>query len=108
MMGGYLSHFLASVLHVDLDNKAILASGRRLKGESEMAVALSSPELKRGRNMRGRTIRLVRAVVDRSATTPTPEAPAKEIAKMEFPYDDLYLMYSYITKELGIKDHVDE
>lgn len=95
-------------MQVSLDNKAILASDRKLKGESEMAVALSSPGVERVRNMRGRTIRLVRAVVDRSATTPTPEAPAREVAKMEFPYDDLYLMYSYITKELGIKDHVDE
>jgi len=68
-----------------------------------MVVAFSSPEVKRARTMRGRTIRLVRAVVDLN-TTPAPEAPAREIAKVESSYDDLYLMYSYITKELGIKD----
>jgi hypothetical protein len=55
-----------------------------------MAVAFINPEVKR--------------VNDRSATAPAPETPAKETARMEFPYDDLDLMYNYITKELGIQD----
>jgi hypothetical protein len=70
-----------------------------------MAVALINPGIKRVRSVRGKTIRLVRAVVNDSQVTATaPEAPVRETVKMEFPYDDLYLMYSYITKELGIKD----
>lgn len=31
------------------------------------------------------------------------EKTTTETAQMEFPYDDLYLMYDHITKELGIK-----
>ncbi len=31
------------------------------------------------------------------------QAAGTATAEMEFPYDDLYLMYDYITKELGIK-----
>ena len=94
-----------TVIACYVGNKWILASAKRLKGENEMAVALINPGIKRVRSVRGKTIRLVRAVVNDSKVTATaPEAPVKETVKMEFPYDDLYLMYSYITKELGIKD----
>jgi hypothetical protein len=88
----------------------------RLKGENEMAVALINPGVTRVRSVRGKTIRLVRAVVNsqsvKAAAPETPvnetieatETPVSETVKMEFPYDDLYMMYNYITKEMGIKD----
>ncbi len=73
-----------------------------------MAVAFINPEVKKVRSAKGKIIRLVKALNDWGAKAPAPETPAKETVKMEFPYDDLYLMYSYITKELGIKDPFNE
>jgi hypothetical protein len=100
---------IGTVIACYVGNKRILVFAKRLKGENMMAVALINPGAKRVRSVRGKTIRLVRAVVNESkatvkTTATAPEAPVQETVKMEFPYDDLYLMYSYITKEMGIKD----
>jgi hypothetical protein len=73
-----------------------------------MAVAFINPGVKKVRSAKGKTIQLVRALNDRGAKAPAPETPAKETVRMEFPYDDLYLMYCYITKELGIRDPFNE
>jgi hypothetical protein len=33
-----------------------------------------------------------------------PELAKKQTDKLEFPYDDLYLLYDYMVKEMAIKD----
>ncbi|MGD0153027.1 MAG: hypothetical protein ABSC17_04580 [Thermacetogeniaceae bacterium] len=59
-----------------------------------MAVALRREELERFGEETGR-LHLVATELGQTAGTAT--------TQMEYPYYDLYQMYGYITKELGIK-----
>lgn len=66
-----------------------------------MAVVLERERVGR-KEERGKAVELVRTGKQLTAA-PQPDPETRQIVKMEFPYDDLYLMYDYITKELGIK-----
>jgi hypothetical protein len=74
----------------------------------EMAVALVREKAGR-KEERAKSARLVRTDKQHAAQQqPEPETRQPcpgvgQTVEMEFPYYDLYLMYDYITKELGIK-----
>ncbi|MGD0154137.1 MAG: hypothetical protein ABSC17_10375 [Thermacetogeniaceae bacterium] len=68
-----------------------------------MAVVLTNPEVSKWTSERKRSLRLTRTIKMRTGVEPKPDVLAQEPAKLEYPYDDLYLMYDYLIKEMGIK-----
>ncbi len=67
-----------------------------------MAVVLNNP--KDSKRIDGRkSLRLQRTFKPHATVEPEQDVLAQVPAKLEFPYDDLYLIYDYLIKEMGIK-----
>lgn len=69
-----------------------------------MAVVLTDPDASKHKRERAKALRLVRTIKNSSTDQPQPETPVQTKVQMEFSYDDLYMMYDYITKEQKIKN----
>ena len=70
--------FWHSLLQRYLDNKEILASGRMLKGGERDGGCIYQSRGKKVRRAKGKTIQLVRALIDRGAKAPAPETGEKD------------------------------
>lgn len=65
-------------------------------------MAVSLPTIEEEKNIRPVQIKI--EVMKKNLEILEPENTPGEKVKLEFPYDDLALLYEYILKEMGIQD----